>query len=156
MKQTHLNNHFLDWRREADPVTPPYLLCFSGFGAPYGYSPAGALPPYGKLTASLSFGSIIHLFYSSPHHLSSFIFFSLLLRFSLQIVLSSCPNHQSPHSIPPRLPPLPLLGPSPPPSSWIYRFCFFFNTCRHWILKLLNFHQVPSQQKGVLFSLSPI
>lgn len=46
-----------------------------------------------------------------------FFRFASLPRFPLQNVLSSCPSHQIPHSIPPHHPSLPLLGPSPPPSS---------------------------------------
>lgn len=91
------------------------LVFLVGFGAPYGYSPAGALPPYGKLTVPLGIWSIIHpfdLFIITAQHLSFFSFSLLFLRFSFQNALSSCPSHQSPHNIP-RHPPLPLLGPSP-------------------------------------------
>lgn len=125
-------------RAPVGPVLIVTLSCPSGFGAPYGYGPAGALHPYGKLTASWSFGSIIHLFYSSPPFEFFHLFF-FILRFSLQTVLSSCPSHQSPHSIPPRHPPLPLLGPPPPPPhEFTDFFLLFLYIYRHWILKVFD------------------
>lgn len=117
------------------------LVCLTGFGAPYGYSPAGALPPYGKLSVLLCIWSQIHpfdLFVTTSQRLSSFSL--LFLRFSSQNALRSCPSHQSPHNIP-RHPPLPLLGPSPHPLHKV-TITVFWQTSKEFHNPALDFPNV--------------